>query len=814
MSPMTYDPLQHEVNIQEHWIKEKAFRAPFAKEMTPATPTFYMLVMLPYPSGRIHMGHVRNYTLGDVVARFQRMRGKKVMHTMGWDSFGLPAENAAIQHQIHPAIWTRKNIADMKKQIQRLGISYDWDRELASFEPAYYRWNQWFFLQMWKRGDVFRALRNVNWCEALGTVLANEQVVDGKDERTGHPVVQKPMEQYFFAITKYADELIEGLESLDWPENIKAMQRHWIGRSAGARLSFELISGVRISVFTTRIDTLFGVSFLALSTEHPVIQEAAQSDPDLASFCQTIGKQSREERLTSDVKLGHRTRLQARHPMTGDLIPIFAANYVLMDYGTGAVMGVPGHDERDEAFALKYQLPIVTVIEAPTRWEPGVLIHSGDFSGMTSEAASHALVKALAQTADAEWMLTFKLKDWGLSRQRYWGTPIPTVHCPQCGVVPETEDRLPVLLPEDIQFSGRGASPLTTSTTFLRVACPDCGTEARRETDTMDTFVDSSWYWLRYLDSKNTTQAFHPDEAKAWTPVDLYIGGVEHATMHLIYARYFHKVLRDLGMAHADEPFQRLICQGMVLKDGFKMSKSKGNIVDPDDVIERYGADALRLFMIFASPIEKEIDWTGFEGIEGAARFLKRVERLIDPHTPTQASLPLLSRLSPEEKKLLSKLHQTLHRMTDDLESRYSFNTLVSSLMELLNSIQEHTFSTPHADAVRQHVWDIFVRLLAPTAPHLSEYLWTRLGHSGFVAHAPWPSCIPELLVTDEILVVVQVNGKVRARLTLPSDSTDTAKQEAALQCAEVQPWLQGKTLVKVIVPPGGKIVSVVVKDA
>ncbi|MFM8431043.1 MAG: class I tRNA ligase family protein, partial [Holophagaceae bacterium] len=396
---------------------------------------------------------------------------------------------------------------------------------------------------------MFRALRNVNWCEALGTVLANEQVVDGKDERTGHPVVQKPMEQYFFAITKYADELIEGLESLDWPENIKAMQRHWIGRSAGARLSFGLTSGARISVFTTRIDTLFGVSFLALSTEHPVIQEAAQSDPDLASFCQTIGKQSREERLTSDVKLGHRTRLQARHPMTGDLIPIFAANYVLMDYGTGAVMGVPGHDERDEAFALKYQLPIVTVIEAPTRWEPGVLIHSGDFSGMTSEAASHALVKALAQTADAEWMLTFKLKDWGLSRQRYWGTPIPTVHCPQCGVVPETEDRLPVLLPEDIQFSGRGASPLTTSTTFLRVACPDCGTEARRETDTMDTFVDSSWYWLRYLDSKNTTQAFHPDEAKAWTPVDLYIGGAEHATMHLIYARYFHKVLRDLGMA-------------------------------------------------------------------------------------------------------------------------------------------------------------------------------------------------------------------------------------------------------------------------
>ena len=810
---MMFDPLQHEVLIQERWNQEKAFRAPFAREMNPGTPTFYMLVMLPYPSGRIHMGHVRNYTLGDVVARYQRMRGKKVMHTMGWDSFGLPAENAAIQHQIHPAVWTRKNIADMKKQIQRLGISYDWDRELASFEPAYYRWNQWFFLQMWKRGDVFRALRNVNWCEALGTVLANEQVVDGKDERTGHPVIQKPMEQYFFAITKYADELVSGLESLDWPENIKAMQRHWIGRSEGARFSFELTSGARVPVFTTRMDTLFGVSFLALSTEHPVIQEAIQTDPGLLHFCQTIAKQSREERLTSDIKLGHPTQLQARHPITGDLIPVFAANYVLMDYGTGAVMGVPGHDERDHEFASKYQLPIPKVIDAPSPWEPGVLIHSGSYSGMTSEEASRALVQALASSASAEPMLSFKLKDWGLSRQRYWGTPIPTVHCPKCGVVPETENHLPILLPEDIEFSGRGASPLTTSETFLQVACPSCGTNARRETDTMDTFVDSSWYWLRYLDSQNPTQAFSPDEAQAWTPVDLYIGGVEHATMHLIYARYFHKVLRDLGMAHADEPFQRLICQGMVLKDGFKMSKSKGNTVDPDEVIGKYGSDALRLFMIFASPIEKEIDWTGFEGIEGAARFLKRVERLIETHTPTSAPLPPLSTLSSEEKKLLSKLHQTLQRMTDDLEVRYSFNTLVSSLMELLNAIQEHTFVPPRAEAIRQHVWDIFVRLLAPTAPHLAEHLWTRLGHEGFVAHAAWPSVISELLITDEILVVVQVNGKVRARLLLPSEITDADKQTAALQCLDIQPWLQGKTLVKVVVPAGGKIVSIVVKD-
>ncbi len=810
---MIFDPLQHEVLIQNRWMSEGVFRAPFAREMTPETPTFYMLVMLPYPSGRIHMGHVRNYTLGDVVARYQRMQGKKVMHTMGWDSFGLPAENAAIQNRIHPAVWTRKNIADMKKQIHRLGISYDWDRELASFEPDYYRWNQWFFLQMWKRGDVFRALRNVNWCEALGTVLANEQVVDGKDERTGHAVIQKPMEQYFFAITKYADELVSGLESLDWPENIKAMQRHWIGRSEGVRFSFKLNTGEQIQVFTTRMDTLFGVSFLALSPEHPVIQEASQMDHELEDFCQTISKQSREERLTTDVKLGHRTKLQVRHPVTDELIPVFAANYVLMDYGTGAVMGVPGHDERDHEFASNYNIPIPIVIDSISPWEPGILINSGEFNGLTSEVASNALIKLLANSANAERMLSFKLKDWGLSRQRYWGTPIPTVHCPKCGVVPESEDSLPILLPEDIEFSGRGASPLTTSENFLKATCPNCGTDARRETDTMDTFVDSSWYWLRYLDSKNQTEPFAIEEAKVWTPVDLYIGGVEHATMHLIYARYFQKVLRDLGMAHTDEPFQRLICQGMVLKDGFKMSKSKGNIVDPDEVIEKYGSDALRLFMIFAAPIEKEIDWIGFEGIEGAARFLKRVDRLSSEHSPTHMDLPPLTSLSLDEKKLLNKVHQTLHRMTDDLEVRYSFNTLVSSLMELLNTIQEHRFDSINATAIRQHVWDVFVRLLAPMAPHLAEHLWTRLGHSGFVALAPWPPIIHELLIAEEVLVVVQVNGKVRARLILPADITDEDKHTVALQCEEIQPWLRDKTIVKVIVPPGGKIVSVVVKD-
>ncbi|MDE3245680.1 MAG: leucine--tRNA ligase, partial [Acidobacteriota bacterium] len=671
---MTFNPLTQESFIQSKWSNHGTFNISI-QDMGQRQP-YYVLVMLPYPSGRIHMGHVRNYTLGDVAARFQRMRGKAVMQPLGWDSFGLPAENAAIKNGIHPAIWTRQNIADMKAQIQRLGISYDWDREIASYLPEYYRWNQWLFLQMWRRGDVFRAMRNVNWCEALGTVLANEQVVDGRDERTGHPVVQKSLEQYFFAITKYADELLAGLDQLDWPDNVKAMQRHWIGKSEGARLRFDVLDHGQVEVFTTRLDTLYGVSFLALSTEHPLIASQAEEDADLRAFCARIKAQSREERLMADVKEGHRTDLHAVHPFTGGRIPVFAANYVLMDYGTGAVMGVPAHDERDHEFALKYGLPIPKVIESADPWEPGVLINSGEFSGLASADATAAMIAKLG--GRAEGAVTFKLKDWGLSRQRYWGTPIPTVHCPDHGVQPVSEDELPVRLPEDVAFTGHGPSPLTTSASFLEARCPVCGGAARRETDTMDTFVDSSWYFLRYLDPKNERRPFDKAAVDPWMPVDLYIGGIEHATMHLIYARYFHKVLRDLGMVSCDEPFQKLICQGMVLKDGFKMSKSKGNVVDPDDVLARYGADALRLFMIFAAPIEKELDWTGFDGIEGSTRFLKRVARLVDDHRVNAEPLPARDQLSREEKDLLHKLHQTIHRITEDLAVRYQFNTVVS----------------------------------------------------------------------------------------------------------------------------------------
>lgn len=807
---MPFDPLHQESLIQQRWMEAQAFRAPRASELKPSDRTFYMLVMLPYPSGRIHMGHVRNYTLGDVVARFRRMRGDKVMNPLGWDSFGMPAENAAIKNGIHPAIWTRANIQEMKGQIQKMGISYDWDREIATFLPEYYKWNQWFFLKMWERGDVFRALRNVNWCEALGTVLANEQVVDGKDERTGHPVVQKALEQYFFAITKYADELLSGHGQLDWPENVKAMQRHWIGKSEGARLTFDLADGSEVSVFTTRLDTLCGVTFMALSTEHPFILKAAQTDPGLKGFCDQVAAMSREDRLMSDIKLGFRSRLEAIHPFTGERIPIFAANYVLMDYGTGAVMGVPAHDERDHEFAEKYGLPIPKVIESANPWEPGILVNSGEFDGLTSDEAVDAMVGKLG--GRAEKAITFKLKDWGLSRQRYWGTPIPTVHCPDCGVVPEKVENLPIRLPEDVAFAGAGASPLLTSRTFLDCPCPACGKPARRETDTMDTFVDSSWYWMRYLDPKNDTLPFAKAEADAWSPVDLYIGGIEHATMHLIYARYFHKIMRDLGLASGDEPFRKLICQGMVLKDGFKMSKSKGNIVDPDEVIAKYGTDALRLFMIFAAPIEKEIDWTGFEGIEGATRFLRRSTRMVEEHVPTKDAIPPKDQLTAEEKTLLVKLNQTLHKVTDDLDHRYQFNTLVSSLMETSNALADLPADAPHRGAVMQHALEVFTLMLSPAAPHLAEQLWATLGHEGFCMHAAWPVADPAWLSADEVTVVVQVNGKVRGRILVPASATEEERRAAALACPEALHHMEGKEIVKVVVPPGGKLVSIVVK--
>jgi len=816
-----FNPFVQESDIQKRWMAENAFGSPTSADMNDVKK-FYALVMLPYPSGRIHMGHVRNYTLGDAAARFQRMRGACVCQPLGWDAFGLPAENAAIQNGVHPADWTRRNISDMKAQIVKMGISYDWSREVATCFPDYYRWNQWLFLRMWERGDVFRAERNVNWCEALGTVLANEQVIDGRYERTGDLVVQKPMEQYFLKITKYAEELLNDLDDLDWPDNVKSMQRHWIGRSEGAKVRFALSGDRRggadfIEVFTTRLDTLYGVSFMVLSTEHPVIAEAAKSDAGLRDFCARIAAVSREERLTCETKEGWPAGFSVVHPLTGATVPVFAANYVLMDYGSGAVMGVPAHDERDNEFAKKYELPIVRVIDSgPTGspWDKGVLINSGPFDGMNSDTAVEAMLDKLKDRA--EKAVTYKLKDWGLSRQRYWGTPIPTVHCDAHGVQPVRDIDLPIALPEDIKFTGVGASPLTTSPDFLRATCPVCGKPARRETDTMDTFVDSSWYFLRYLDSKNSSLPFSKAEADAWMPVDLYIGGIEHATAHLVYARYFHKVLRDLGLVSCKEPFKKLICQGMVLKDGSKMSKSKGNVVDPDEVIERYGADALRVFMAFAAPIEKEIDWTGFEGIEGATRFLKRAARFVDEYceaygTSAKQPLPAKSDLNADEKRLMHKLNVAVKHITDDLGVRFQFNTVVSSLMELANDISALPADAPNRRALLGYALSVFVRMLSPVAPHLAEQLWGQLGGDGFCMHTAWPDVDVSWLETDEQLVIVQINGKVRGRVMVSAGADIEERKRAALSCAEAKPYLDGKEIKKVVVPPGGKLVSFVV---
>ena len=809
---MSFDPLTQESLIQKRWADANAFRAPFSAEISTTDKTFYMLVMLPYPSGRIHMGHVRNYTLGDVIARFRRMCGYRVLNPIGWDSFGLPAENAAIKHHVHPALWTRNNIQDMKKQIQSIGISYDWDREIATFLPDYYRWNQWFFLKMWNRGDVFRALRNVNWCEALGTVLANEQVIDGKDERTGHSVVQKPMKQYFFATTRYADELLSGHKNLDWPDSVKTMQRHWIGRSDGVRVIFKLTNEERLQIFTTRLDTIYGATFIALSVEHPIIQNMIVDDCELGAFCSQVAAQSREERLMSDIKLGYLSGLKAIHPFTGDVIPVFAANYVFMDYGTGAVMGVPAHDERDLEFANKYNIPISKVIEGENAWAMGTLVDSGEFTGMTSEQAVPAMLKRLGDCAEVA--VAFKLKDWGISRQRYWGTPIPMVHCNSCGVVPEKECNLPIILPEDIAFSGKGASPITRSESFLSCVCPQCGGPGQRETDTMDTFVDSSWYWMRYTDPHNSQEPFSKAEADAWSPVDLYIGGIEHATMHLIYARYFYKVMRDLGMVSGDEPFKKLICQGMVLKDGFKMSKSKGNIVDPDEVIATYGADALRLFITFAAPIEKEIDWTGFEGIEGATRFLRRITRMVEDHTAVNNNmLPTKEFLSSDEVILLAKVHQTLYKVTDDLSQRYQFNTIVSSLMELANAIAVLPKDAPNRAVVMQETLKIFILMLSPVAPHLAEQLWTNIGGKGLCMQASWPVFDPAWATTDEVTMVVQVNGKMRGRVVVPTTASEELRRQFALNCKDIQRHIVGKSIVKVVIPTNGKLVNIVIAD-
>jgi len=850
-----YTPQAIEQKWQQRWRESRAFEVTEDR----SKPKFYCLEMFAYPSGHAHVGHVRNYMIGDVMARTKRMRGFNVLHPFGWDAFGLPAENAAIKNGIHPETSTLANIAHMKGQLQRLGISYAWERELATCMPDYYRWNQWLFLRMFERDLAYRRHSTVNWCSSCQTVLANEQVVDGGCWRCHTPVTNRALEQWFLRITAYADELLSAIDGLhDWPEKVLTMQRNWIGRSEGTRVRFPLVQtpgaggGVDIEVFTTRIDTIYGATFVLLAPEHELVERLAAESADPAALrasADRFRRQDRSARLTGEVeKEGFSTGRVAINPFTGEHVPIWVANFVLGEYGTGAVMAVPAHDQRDFEFARKYGLPIrvviqpegegATVLDAETMTEafsePGRVVHSADNDGLWSTDAWTQMAEQAERRGTGQRTVQFRLKDWGISRQRYWGTPIPIIHCQACGLVPVPDDQLPVELPRVTAFTGRGDSPLAGIPEFVNVPCPRCGKPARRETDTMDTFVDSSWYFFRFCDPTNDQQAFDPAAVAYWAPVDFYSGGVEHAILHLIYSRFFARVFRDIGMVADGEPFARLLTQGMVLKDGAVMSKSKGNVVDPDDMIVKYGADALRLYVMFVAPPEKEVEWID-AGLEGAFRFLTRVWRFVQTWREGVAAVPdgalAGAVLTDAERAVRRKTHDTIRRITQDLDPRVHLNTAVSALMELVNELyqfsEQHTThgatarrgeegrsaegERPETVAVIREAVDALVLMISPFTPHMAEELWEQLGRTPGLVCAPWPVCDPEVAKADEVVVPVQVNGKLRGRITVPADSTQDAIREAALADAAVAAHVQGKTVVKVIVARG-KLVSIVVK--
>ncbi len=812
--------------------------------------------MFAYPSGHAHVGHVRNYMIGDVIARMKRMRGFNVLHPFGWDAFGLPAENAAIQHKSHPETWTLDNIAHMKGQLQRLGISYAWEREFATCDASYYKWNQWLFLQMFERDIAYRRRSSVNWCPGCATVLANEQVVDGGCWRCRSTVEPRELEQWFLRITQYADSLLEGIETLDeWPDKVLTMQRNWIGRSEGALVKFPVdpqggaTDPLEIEVFTTRIDTIYGATFVLLAPEHGLVDRFADEAPDPAAFrarVQQFRAQDRTGRLTGAVeKAGFDTGRTARNPFTGRNVPIWVANFVLAEYGTGAVMAVPAHDQRDFEFARKYGLAVDVVIQPETDAGaapldgatmeaayagPGRIVNSGEFTGRSTVGAAAVMARAAERRGVGRPEIRFRLKDWGISRQRYWGTPIPIIHCEACGLQPVPYEDLPVELPSVAVFTGRGDSPLAQIPAFVNTTCPSCRRPARRETDTMDTFVDSSWYFYRFCDAANDAQPFDPGRVRYWAPVDFYIGGVEHAILHLIYSRFFCRVFKDLGYVDHDEPFTRLLTQGMVLRDGAVMSKSKGNVVDPDEMLERYGADALRLYEMFVAPPEKDLEWTA-SGLEGSYRFLARVWRLVTSLCPlvtgmTGESLATMP-LDAAHRALRRTTHASIRRVTADLDSRVRLNTAVSALMELVNELYafcDRYAVAPHATtagtapaasaqtrAVLAEAVDALVRLLSPFTPHLCEELWERLGHAGGLVTAGWPDFDSAVAQADEIVVPVQVNGKLRTRLTVAADVSEADLRAAALADSAIAARLAGKTVLRVVAVQG-KLINIVVR--
>ncbi len=817
-----YPAQEVESAAQAYWKANDSFSV----SEDPNKEKFYCLSMLPYPSGHLHMGHVRNYTIGDLISRFQRMQGKNVLQPMGWDAFGLPAENAAMKNGAAPSTWTYGNIDYMRDQLQRLGYAYDWNRELATCHADYYRWEQWFFTRLFEKGLAYKKEAEVNWDPVDQTVLANEQVVDGRGWRSGALVERRKIPQWFIKITNFGDELLADLDKLGgWPEQVRTMQANWIGRSEGVELSFGVSDQsdpalASLSVFTTRPDTLMGVSYVAVAPQHPLALHAAASNAALQTF---IEEQSNVKVAEADMatmeKLGMDTGLQAIHPLTGDSVPIFVANFVLMSYGSGAVMAVPAHDQRDWEFAQKYGLPIKQVIapaaneaydlSAAAYTEKGRLINSGEFDGLDFSEAFTAIEAKLASQGRGKKTVNFRLRDWGVSRQRYWGAPIPIIHCDDCGPVAVPDDQLPVRLPENIVIDETG-SPLGKLEEFVNTSCPKCGAAAKRETDTFDTFMESSWYYARYT-CRDQNSAMLDERADYWLPVDQYIGGIEHAILHLLYARFFHKLMRNAGLVSSDEPFAHLLTQGMVLKDGSKMSKSKGNTVDPLSLIERYGADTVRMFTMFAAPPEQSLEWSD-SGVEGSYRFLKRLWRIVARHKPVaKADYAALS-LSPEQKALRLKTHQTLEKVTDDYGRRHTFNTAIAATMELLNAVSKFTDSHDSAqdNLVAQEALEISVAMLAPVVPHFSHALWEYLGGEGAVIDAAWPAVDPSALVQDSLTLVVQVNGKLRSKLEVSKDASKAELEALALADDTVKKFTAEGEIRKVIVVPG-KLVNIVV---
>ncbi len=812
--------------IEEKWQSIWEERGCFNTEEDPSKQKMYILEMFPYPSGRIHMGHVRNYSIGDVIARYMRMKGYNVLHPMGWDAFGLPAENAAIEHGVHPAKWTLENIEYMKKQLKRLGFSYDWRREISTCDISYYKWEQWLFIKMFERGLAYKKFSSVNWCERCQTVLANEQVEGGCCWRCGTQVVQRELEQWFFKITDYADELLEYCDKLQgWPERVLVMQRNWIGKSEGVEIEFPIEKGGSLRIFTTRPDTVFGITFMCIAPEHPLVLDLIKDSSNYKEVLEFINRVRRMSVSREAIleKEGIFTGAYCINPFNGERIPVFVANFVIMEYGTGAIMSVPAHDQRDFEFAKKYNLPIRVVIQPgesildtetmDKAYEgEGIMVNSGPFSGIPSEEGKKRITEYVEKMGWGKRAYSYKLRDWGISRQRYWGCPIPIIYCERCGMVPVPEKDLPVVLPFDVEIRGEKGSPLSYHKKFVNVKCPNCGLEAKRETDTMDTFVDSSWYFERFccpdhdgfLDSKRV---------KYWMPVDLYIGGIEHAVLHLLYARFFTKVLRDFGLVEINEPFINLLTQGMVIKDGAKMSKSKGNVVDPDDMIRKYGADTVRLFLLFAAPPEKDLDWSD-KGIEGCYRFLNRVWRVVRDTMPLIKDTPPYKdkiKLEGSNRQLRKIVHKSLKKVTEDIESRYHFNTAISAIMELVNYISQ--WKPDVNDAVGRSVLreaiETLVIILSPFAPHICEEIWSELGGKRSLIYEKWPEYDPEILEEEDVLIVVQINGRVRDRVIVASGITRDELLKIVLEREKVRMYLRGKNVKNTIYIPD-KILNIV----